>query len=85
MVASMSHDELQDKLRKAMGKIPMAARDRWAEFLRSKGTEFTLRYEWIADNRFYRWVYECEEIDFGEGAETITVWICGFGRIGHQK
>lgn len=71
----MTHEELKSKLTKAMGGYPPAvARERWGNFLRNKSTEFTLRYDWIKDPRFYKWLMECPEVDFGEGAETISVW-----------
>jgi len=71
----LDHEELQEKLRKAMGmKIPMAARERWGKFIKERATEFTLRYEWVVDNRFFEWCLHCPDIDFGEGSETITVW-----------
>jgi len=71
----MSHDEFKAKLLKAMGGYPPAvARERWAKFLINRETEITLRYEWIKHVGFFKWVFECPDVDFGEGAETITVW-----------
>lgn len=71
----MTHDELAEKLMKAFGgTVPMTARDRWADFIRNKKTEIYVRYDWIKDHRFFKWVYDSPEVDFGEGAEGLTVW-----------
>lgn len=72
----MNHHEFAEKIRKAMGdKIPAAAREKFGSFIREEATEITLRYEWIIHSGFYQWVLDCDEVDFGEGAETIQVWI----------
>lgn len=81
----MNHEVLKEKVHKAVGgRIPIAMRDRWADFIRNKKNEITLRYEWIHHPGFYKWVLDCPDVDFGEGSETITVWICRFGRVGHE-
>ena len=74
----MNHDILADKIRKAMGgKPPIAARDRWAEFIRTRGTRFVMRYEWIQDNRFYKWVWDNQDtLDIEDGTEWFGVYIC---------
>lgn len=73
----MNHDILQDKIRKAMGgKPPIAARDRWADFIRSQGTRFVLRYEWIRDRRFFKWVWDNQDtLDIEDGEEWFGVYI----------
>jgi len=81
----MTHEQLREKIMKAFGgKVPMRARDRWANFLRGQATEIYLEYEWIKDSRFFRWIYECEDVDFGEGSDGLTVWIINLGRVGHD-
>ena len=68
----MTHEELEDKFRKAFGgKIPNSARDSWANFLRTKGLSFKFRYEWIKDQRIYKWATDHPEIDIADGAETV--------------
>ena len=80
----MTHEELKEKLLKAMGGKPaIAARPTWAEFLRNRGTEFFINYDWIQAPAFYKWVWYCEDVDFGDGAQGLTVWICNHGRVGH--
>ena len=73
----MNHDILQDKIRKAMGgKPPIAARDRWADFIRSRGTRFVMRYEWIRDRRFFKWVWDNQDtLDIEDGEEWFGVFI----------
>lgn len=74
----MTHQALREKLLKAFGgQVPMKARDRWAEFIRNEATEIYVRYEWIKDARFFKWVHDSPEVDFGEGAEGLTVWSTG--------
>lgn len=73
----MNHDILADKIRKAMGgRPPIAARDRWAEFVLTRGTRFVMRYEWIQDNRFYKWVWDNRDtLDIEDGTEWFGVFI----------
>lgn len=73
----MNHEILQDKIRKAMGgKPPIAARDRWADFIRSRGTRFVMRYEWIRDRRFFKWVWDNQDtLDIEDGEEWFGVYI----------
>lgn len=77
----MNHEELRDKCRKAFGdRIPMQAKERWGIFLREKRTEFTFRYEWIRDPRFFDWVHANsgpdKPLDIRDGAEWLGVYIC---------
>jgi len=77
----MNHDTLLEKCRKAFGdRIPMPAKERWSIFVREKRTEFTFRYEWIRDPRFYDWVRSNsgpgKPLDIREGAEWFGVYIC---------
>jgi hypothetical protein len=73
----MNHQILQDKIRKAMGgKPPIQARDRWADFIRTRGTRFVLRYEWIRDRRFFKWVWDNQDtLDIEDGEEWFGVYI----------
>lgn len=73
----MNHDILADKIRKAMGGRPaIAARERWAEFTRTRGTRFVMRYEWILDKRFYKWVWDNRDtLDIEDGEEWFGVYI----------
>ena len=74
----MTHEELKDKCRKAFGaEVPISARERWAIFVREKRTEFTFRYEWIRDPRFYKWVAaNAEHLDINDGEEWFGVYVC---------
>lgn len=73
----MNHEILADKIRKAMGgRPPVAAREKWAEFVRTRGTRFVMRYEWIQDNRFYKWVWDNQDtLDIEDGTEWFGVFI----------
>lgn len=74
----MDHAALKEKCRKAFGvKIPFAAKDRWATFIKEERTEFYFRYEWIRDPRFYDWVRANEaELEISDGQEWFGVYIC---------
>ena len=55
----------------------MAAKGAWASFIREERTEFTFRYEWIRDPRFYEWVHvNSKELEIKDGAEWLGVYIC---------
>lgn len=71
------HAVLQEKLRKAFGgKVPLEARDSWAEFLKTRGTEIYVKYDWIKDNRLYDWLSsQVAWLDFGEGVAGITIFV----------
>lgn len=57
-------------------KIPMEARDRWADFVRSQATEFKFRWEWIKDPRFYQWIEKNkDQLDIMDGEEWFGVFI----------
>lgn len=73
----MNHEILADKFRKAMGgRPPIEARDRWANFLRTHGTRFVVRYEWIQDRRFFKWVWDNQDtLDIEDGEEWFGVYI----------
>ena len=74
----MDHATLRDKCRKAFGmKIPFAAQERWAVFIREERTEFNFRYEWIRDPRFYDWIRANQaELEIKDGTEWLGVYIC---------
>jgi len=77
----ITHEILRDKCRKAMGaKVPMAAKERWSIFNKEQRTEFTFRYEWIRDPRFFDWVYQNsghgKPLDIKDGSEWFGVYIC---------
>jgi hypothetical protein len=73
----MNHDILREKLFKAMGsRVPIPARDKWADFIRSRGTRIVIRYEWIRDPRFYEWISNNREtLDIEDGTEWFGVFI----------
>lgn len=72
----MDHDELKDKILKAFGgRVPVSAKDRWAEFVKNRETEIFLFYDWVKDRRFYRWVQNHPDLEFGDGVGGIKVWI----------
>lgn len=71
----MDHETLKEKFLKGMGgKVPYAARDSWGQFLRSKGTSFSFRYEWIVVPAFFGWISTTDCIDFDDGQEWIRVF-----------
>ena len=77
---SVKHEELKDKCRKAFGgKIPIDAKERWANFVRSQALEFTFRYDWIRDPRFYDWVRANsgpgKPLDISDGQEWFGVYV----------
>ena len=74
----MNHEMLRDKCRKAFGhKIPMDAKERWSVFIKEQRTEFTFRWEWIRDPRFYDWLRaNSEHLDITDGEEWFGVYIC---------
>ena len=74
----MNHDTLKEKCRKAFGaRVPIEARERWSIFLKEKRTEFTFRYEWIRDPRFFQWVNDNQEfLEIKDGQEWFGVYIC---------
>lgn len=76
-MGKITHEILAEKFRKAMGnRIPIPARDSWADFIRSKGTRFCARYEWIQDNRFHSWVWSNrDELEIEDGTEAFAVSI----------
>lgn len=73
----MDHDILREKFFKAMGsRIPFELRDKWADFIRSRGWRLKVRYEWIKDPRFYQWVSDNKEtLDIEDGTEWFGVFI----------
>lgn len=83
----MTHEDLKNKLLKAMGgKVPMSARDTWADFLRSRATEFFMNYDWVKHPAFWKWVYEDPRVDGGLGGTYgTTIMIMEHGRIGHER
>ena len=74
----MNHEILRDKCRKAFGdRIPMQAREQWVVFIREERTDFTFRYEWIKDPRFYTWISENQKnLEIRDGSERFGVYIC---------
>jgi hypothetical protein len=55
----------------------MEAKERWSTFVREKRTEFTFRYEWIRDPRFYEWVSaNSDTLEIKDGQEWFGVYIC---------
>lgn len=77
-MTKITHEILRDKCRKAMGaKIPIAAKERWAIFIKEERTEFTFRWEWIRDPRFYQWIdANKDQLDIMDGEEWFGVYIC---------
>jgi len=82
----MTHEELKEKLLKAMGgKPPLAAREAWGEFQRTRATEFWFNYDWIKVSAFYAWEYNCPDVDCGlGGSQGTTIWIMNVGRVDHE-
>ena len=60
----MTHEELRDKMKKAMGgRVHPEARETWAEFIRSKGETFFLNWEWVKDIRIERWAEQHPDME----------------------
>jgi len=55
------------------GKVPMAARATWGEFLRGKHLRFTFRYLWITHSGFYVWVSEHPRLEMEDGQDWFGV------------
>ena len=82
----MNHEEFKSHLKRAMGdKIPQSARDTWAPFVRHQLTVFFVNYDWIKRPAFLKWIHDCPSVDFGENQDGVSVWICRFGEVGHDK
>lgn len=58
------------------GKPPMVLRDSWAAFCKDEGTEWFIPYSYIVNNQFYDWLNNCDEVDWGDSGNGITVWLC---------
>ena len=72
----MTHDEFLKIVQLGLGKNPVFdARPHLAKLIQTKGTRISLRYEWIKDPKFYAITYIDPEIDIGDGAEWISIWI----------
>lgn len=62
----------------------MDARPTWANFLRTRATEFWMNYEWVRHNGFWEWAYDSPDVDAGLGGTFgTTVMIMRHGEIGH--
>lgn len=82
----MVHEELYQKCLKAMGgTVPLGFREEFAKWHEAQGKEIWLRYDWIKHPGFYAWVVDEPGVDWHDGTEGITVWICEHGRVGHEK
>lgn len=85
----MTHEDLRDKLLKAMGgKPPISARSSWAEFIKTRGDSFFLKYDWVSPYilvHFFKWLMEDPSVDFGDAPDGMNVFIYEFGRVGHDK
>ena len=82
----MIHEELREKLLKAMGgKISINARESWGKFLRERATEFRMKYDWIKVQAFYKWMENSKDVDFGEGGEFVCIFIVRHGEVGHAS
>lgn len=80
----MRHDDLYDKVLKAMGGVvPMEFREEFARWHQAQGSEIYLRYDWIKKGGFYNWLIVTPEVEWHDGTEGLTVWIEQFGRVGH--
>jgi hypothetical protein len=75
-MAGLTQEDFASKVEKALGKpVTFDARPVLHQLKTLKLTKVSLRYEWIKDPRFYSWVYTSKEVDMGDGAEWITVWM----------
>jgi hypothetical protein len=82
----MDHEELKDKLLKAMGGAPpMKGREVWGEFVRSRGSRFYMSYDWIKDRRIWDWAADHPDVVAEGGANGVVFEIIGFGRKGHER
>lgn len=82
----MTHEELKDKLLKAMGgKIPFKARGTWGYFLRSRNSTFFMNWDWITDPRIEKWAEDHDEVECYDSVNGLTIEIVKFGLVGHDK
>lgn len=78
----MTHDELRDKILKAMGgPPPFAARSSWAKFIYERRGSIWLNYDWIKDNRFYQWCEDHPDVEIGGGSTGVEVEIVNFLKV----
>lgn len=76
----MTHELLKEKILKAVnGRPPIGMRPTWAEFIRSKGTEFFIRDEWVKNKAFFQWLMEQPSLDLSCREDGIGIRIMRFG------
>jgi len=72
----MTHEELRDKLLKAMGgKPPFAARGTWGYFLKSKNHCFFMNWDWIKDPRIEKWAEDHPDLESWDSVNGLTIEI----------
>lgn len=78
--SGMTHDVMREKILKAVGgRPPIGMRDSWAEFIKTKGTYFFLRDEWVKDKRFWDWCFAQPAFEFYCRDEGVGIEIFYFG------
>jgi len=72
----MDHEELRDKMKKAMGgKIPPSARETWAPFLQSRAETFFMSWDWIKDGRIEQWAHDHPDLEAYDSPNGLTLEI----------
>jgi len=72
----MTHEELKNKLLKAMGgRVPIPARETWATFLRSGGDSFFMNWDWMKDLRIEKWAEDHPDLEAYDSTNGLTIEI----------
>lgn len=80
MNAGMTHEIMKDKILKAVGgRPPMSMRDTWAEFIKTKGTKFFIRDEWVKNKKFWDWLFDQPAFEFNCRDDGVGIELMYFG------
>lgn len=72
-----AHDFVREIVDRAFaGKIPISARERYADLLKSRSAKFKFRYEEIRDIRVYEFAMNHPRLIVSDGEETFGIEVC---------
>jgi len=73
----MKHEEFLKNIRVGLGRIPKReARENLGDLIRSKSLHIWLNYDWLINDHLYEWSREHPDIDFYDGTEGMTFFVC---------